>query len=87
MSIKFTRRATMAAVGGSAAGWFSPMRGQAQYPATYNPGRSAFWEPGPNKSLNRDLKPGTTTVRLGGSLTVAATEAAVASRTSPPPTG
>jgi len=32
------------------------------------PGREAFWEPGPNKNLKKDLKPGTTTVRLSGYL-------------------
>ena len=32
------------------------------------PGREAFWGPGPNKNLVRDLTPGQTTVRLAASL-------------------
>ena len=32
------------------------------------PGREAFWGPGPNKNLARDLTPGTTPVRLSGYL-------------------
>ena len=32
------------------------------------PGREAFWEPGPNKNLVRDLTPGTTSVRLAASM-------------------
>jgi len=32
------------------------------------PGREAFWGPGPNKNLVRDLTPGTTPVRLSGYL-------------------
>ncbi|MFC1693234.1 sugar phosphate isomerase/epimerase family protein [Candidatus Latescibacterota bacterium] len=32
------------------------------------PGREPFWNPGPDKNLVRDITPGTTTVRLAGSL-------------------
>lgn len=35
---------------------------------TKGPGREAFWEPGPNKNLVRNLTPGTTPIRLAGSL-------------------
>ena len=42
--------------------------GRAKYPDDKGPGREAFWGPGPNKNLMRDLTPGTTPVRLAGRL-------------------
>ena len=41
---------------------------QVQEQTGKGPGREAFWEPGPNKNLVRDLTPGTTTVRLSSYL-------------------
>ncbi|MBN1293210.1 MAG: sugar phosphate isomerase/epimerase [Candidatus Latescibacteria bacterium] len=39
--------------------------GAGSTPGEKGPGREAFWEPGPNKNLVRDLTPGTTSIRLG----------------------
>jgi len=36
--------------------------------AAVEPGKAEFWEPGPDKNLKRDLKPGPMTIRIGGSL-------------------
>ncbi|MFC1538012.1 sugar phosphate isomerase/epimerase family protein [Candidatus Latescibacterota bacterium] len=73
MSNKITRRRMLAA-GAASAG---TLIGAGCNPATLytapgaenkGPGREAFWGPGPNKNLTRDLTPGTTPVRLSGYL-------------------
>ncbi|MBT4483081.1 MAG: sugar phosphate isomerase/epimerase, partial [Candidatus Latescibacteria bacterium] len=79
MSRKPTRRQALTA-GAVSAGMFigttcsSPQKEQneqvekPQGQSIKGPGREAFWGPGPNKNLARDLKPGQTTVRLAGYL-------------------
>ena len=39
-----------------------------QQQAAVQPKEKEFWEPGPDKNLVKDLKPGTTSIRLGGYL-------------------
>ena len=66
-----TRRQILAA-GGASAVTLTPSGAQAQNrrPVSGGPGRAPFWEPGPNKNLVRDLKPGPTPIRLAGNLTL-----------------
>ncbi len=69
MSARVSRRQLLAAGGASAAALLSPEAGaQARQQASGGPGRAPFWEPGPNKNLARDLKPGPTPIRLAGGL-------------------
>jgi sugar phosphate isomerase/epimerase len=68
MAHRMTRRNALTV--GAAAGMAFGKSGGAH--AAVNPsneiGRSPFWEPGPDKNLKRDLTPGKTPIRLGGSL-------------------
>jgi len=74
MSGKLTRRQILAAgaastvvfLGANCDSTQSQDTTQMQKPK--GPGREAFWEPGPNKNLVRDLTPGTTSVRLAASM-------------------
>lgn len=74
MSKKITRRQMLASAGSSAAALaatnvgVTPVEAQQSRRNSGGPGRSAFWEPGPNKNLKRDLKPGATHIRLSGPL-------------------
>ena len=70
MSRRVTRRQILAAGGASAAALTvtDSAPAQSQRRASGGPGRAPFWEPGPNKNLVRDLKPGTTPIRLSGPL-------------------
>ncbi len=67
---QMTRRQILAASGASAAALTATESTQAQNraPASRGPGRAPFWEPGPNKNLVRNLKPGPTPIRLSGGL-------------------
>lgn len=70
MSGRMTRRQILAASGASAAALTAAESTQAQSraPVSRGPGRAPFWEPGPNKNLVRNLKPGPTPIRLSGGL-------------------
>jgi sugar phosphate isomerase/epimerase len=70
MSGRMTRRQILAASGASAAALTATESTQAQNraPVSGGPGRAPFWEPGPNKNLVRNLKPGPTPIRLSGAL-------------------
>src|SRR5512136_910933 len=71
MSHGVSRRQILAAGGASAAALTSfGARAQTRQQASGEPGRAPFWEPGPNKNLVRDLKPGPTAIRLAGNLSV-----------------
>jgi sugar phosphate isomerase/epimerase len=87
MSESFNRRGVMAGLAGSVIGVcaLSSARAQVNPGPPYAPGRSPYWYPGPNKALKKDLRTGSTSVRLGGALTVAAAEAAEAALSHPPP--
>ncbi len=63
---RITRRQFVTA-GGTAA-TFTSSGAPAQRRAAGGPGRQSYWDPGPDKNLARDLKPGPTAIRLGGSL-------------------
>ncbi len=65
---KVTRRQMLAAGGASAA--FSSSEAQTRRRSSGGPGRQPFWEPGPNKNLVRDLKPGPTPVRIANPLVI-----------------
>lgn len=63
-----TRRRVLS-TGVAAAGMIMGGSGvQAKIPENKGPGREAYWGPGPDKNLKRDLKPGPTSVRLAGYL-------------------
>jgi len=69
MSCKMTRRRMLA--GGVASTLVLLDRTSSSYPQIEDdkgPGREAFWGPGPDKNLVRDLTPGTTPVRMGAYL-------------------
>lgn len=69
MSGKMSRRKALAAGAVSTGVLFGSA--QSSYPVEERitaADRKPFWDPGPDKNLVRDLKPGNTTVRLGGYL-------------------
>ena len=73
MPNEITRRQMLTTVGTSAAAIVAaevaaPDRVEAQQRPrnAAGPGRAEFWEPGPNKNLVRDLKPGPMRIRLTG---------------------
>ncbi|MFB3776605.1 MAG: sugar phosphate isomerase/epimerase family protein [Bryobacteraceae bacterium] len=66
MPLRITRRRVLAAVGNTAAALAAQNRQQ----PSGGPGRAPLWEPGPSRNLVRDLKPGSTPIRLAGSLTL-----------------
>ena len=70
MSRRVTRREMLAAGGASAAALTvtDAAQAQARRRSSGGPGRAPFWEPGPNKNLVKNLKPGPTPVRLAGGL-------------------
>jgi sugar phosphate isomerase/epimerase len=68
MSRGVSRRQLIAAGGAGTLGARS-LESQSR-PRPVGPGRSPFWQPGPDRNLVRDLKPGPTPVRLAGSLDV-----------------
>jgi sugar phosphate isomerase/epimerase len=72
MSRRVTRRQVLATSGVSAAALVSSDYAQAQTRrrASVGPGRAPFWEPGPNKNLVRDLKPGPTPIRIAKALAI-----------------
>ena len=72
MPRRMTRRQILAAGGASAAALTTTNTAQAQSRrrTSGGPGRTPFWEPGPNRNLVRDLKPGTTPIRLAGPLAI-----------------
>ncbi len=70
MAGQLTRRDALkagAVTAGLALGSSCGKTGQEQN-AQVTPPVKEFWEPGPDKNLVRDLKPGTTPIRLGGYL-------------------
>lgn len=68
MSNRMTRRQALAAGGACAAALAGADDARAQGQASRAPGRAPFWEPGPNRNLVRNLKPGPTPIRLAGNL-------------------
>ena len=74
MSGKISRRRMLAA-GVASTGMLMGVHGNEgvqagikKYAENKGPGREAFWEPGPDKNLVRDLTPGSTPIRLAGFL-------------------
>ena len=72
MPRRVTRRQMLAAGGASAAALTATDHAEAQTRrrTSGGPGRSPFWEPGPNKNLVRNLKPGPTPVRIANPLVI-----------------
>jgi sugar phosphate isomerase/epimerase len=69
MSHRVTRRQILAAGAASAASFPSwGAQAQNRRQVSGGPGRAPFWEPGPDKNLVRDLRPGSTPIRLAGNL-------------------
>ncbi len=71
MAEKISRRRFLAAgiaSTGMVPGAVQSASGRPEYPDDKGPGREAFWGPGPNKNLVRDLTPGSTPIRLAGRL-------------------
>jgi hypothetical protein len=72
MSHRITRRQRLAAGGASAAALTSS-DAQTRRQVSGGPGRAPFWEPGPNKNLVRDLKPGLAPIRIAKALAIEVT--------------
>lgn len=64
MKKTMTRRYTLAAVAAAPVVSLFPKAAYSVASNETGPGREAFWQPGPDRNLVRDLKPGTTPVRL-----------------------
>src|SRR6186713_1423803 len=68
MAQRMSRRQLIGAGSAAALTQTENAQAQQQRQRSGGPGRAAFWEPGPNKNLVRNLKPGTSRVRLAGRL-------------------